>query len=47
MQRALVGLCALVVIGLATQLVAVGASSMWSTYQHDAGRSGVDPDQAR
>ena len=47
MRRALVLLCALVVVGLATQLVALGASSVWSTYQHDAGRSGLDPDQAQ
>ena len=46
MRRALVLLCALVVLGLAAQLVALGASSVWSTYQHEAGRAGADPDQA-
>src|ERR1700716_472263 len=47
MRRALVFLSVVVVVSLATQLVALGASSVWSTYQHDAGRTGIDPDQAQ
>jgi outer membrane protein assembly factor BamB len=36
-----------VVVVFAIQLVALGAAGVWSTYQHDAGRSGRDPDQAQ
>jgi outer membrane protein assembly factor BamB len=45
MPRALIALCALVAMAMATQLIAVGASSIWSTHPHDGGRSARDPDQ--
>src|ERR1700687_2049281 len=47
MKRGLLAVGALFGTVLATQIVAQGETSMWPTYQHDAGRSGVDPDQAQ
>ena len=44
MKRAVLALGLLATLGLVTQIAVLGATSVWSTYQHDVGRSGRDPD---
>lgn len=43
--RVLFGIVCLAGLVLAGQTIVAGANGAWPTYQHDAARSGVDPDQ--